>query len=143
MRRALLVVLALLVLGCTPGSCPTALQGIVDAFNEHTTEKIPLNTQSDCSGASRVPLSDPQSFPGSPASTPFCYVEPSDPPCLSCVGAQCCGVVDRACDPDGGAPSLAACGADVAVRSCFLIARASACATACNPGDASAGGGGS
>jgi hypothetical protein len=139
-----LCILALVALSsCDPSTCPTALQAIVQAFNDHTTEKIPLNTQSDCSGASRVPLNDPQSLPGTSAPAPFCYVGPTDPPCLACVGAQCCGVIDQACGPDGGAPSLVACGTDVAVMNCILTARTSACATACNTGDSGAGGGGS
>ncbi len=146
MTRALLRALALILFvvglggaNCGIATCPTGLSATLAAFGEHIATKIPLNSQSDCSGASRVPLND-QSV-GADGSGPalFCYVESTDPPCASCLGLACCGAMNLLCSAE---TSGAACAAFPAVSTCFDAAWSGRCAAVCSF-DAGAGGGGS
>ena len=117
--------------GCTPSdtpSCPTSFFG---STADYIAPKIPLNTQSDCSGASRVPLTT-NSLTGAGAET--CNDDPADSVCLACLRVQCCAHVDQACLGDGGALDPATCATDPGVESCILAALDDHCTAACGGG---------
>ena len=92
----------------------------------HVTATIPLNTQSDCAGASRVPFGA-QSVS---VTAGACNAEPDDSDCVICLREQCCAEVNEACGGDGGTSS-ATCAENPAVKACVLTATNDSCAAAC------------
>ena len=144
MTRALFTLFLGLLACCTPldTSCPTALAASLAAY---AAEKVPLDTKSDCAGASRVPLNNPMNFEGlggaPPLPAPTCDLDPNATACEACLLATCCAATLAGC-PDADSP--AACWQSApAVRACYLDAVADGCAAACHPGDSGTRGGGS
>ncbi len=124
---------------CTStGSCSLSFfQNVASDLADHVATKIPLDTQSGCSGASSVPLqTDPQDVVAGAPGT--CELDRSDGPCVACLRGACCAVVNEACV--GAAADPAACAALPEVASCIVDAAADWCAASCDPGDAGGGG---
>jgi hypothetical protein len=126
-NRALVLLLAAAVMcGCTPSDIPSCPVSSFQNLADHIATKIPLNSQSDCSGYSRA--SNTESVTDA---APVCSADPSDGACVACLRVACCAVVEQACQADGGALDAATCAADPGVRSCILTALADPCAGTC------------
>jgi len=123
-NRAMILVLVPVLPACpSPLSCPTSLFSEVAS---HVASTIPLNSQSDCTGASRIPFNS-ESLTSAEDET--CAADPDDGPCVACLRAECCAVVAYACEVDSAA-TVATCAAVPSVRNCILAA-VDDCAAAC------------
>jgi hypothetical protein len=111
-----------LACGASPSNCANRLQAIAADVASSVAEKIPLNTQSDCSGASRPPFNDQAD-----TSASDCTPDDTDGACLACLRTECCAVVGESC---AGA-SAAACAATPAVESCIAGALSNPCTAQC------------
>jgi hypothetical protein len=125
-KRALAPGFIVACAACTPpASCPLSLS-FVQATAQYVAPTIPLNTQADCTGASRVPFND-QSVTGVDGR---CAPELIEGPCVACIREDCCAIVADACESAAGDATVATCAAVPSVRSCILAA-VDDCAAAC------------
>ena len=106
-----------------PSLCVSGLEAIAQDVATHLATKIPLNTQSDCAGASRPPFNDQAEI-----SATDCAPDPTDTICLACLRTACCTVIGESC----AATSAAACAAMDSVKGCIVGALTNPCATHCS-----------
>jgi hypothetical protein len=100
-------------------SCPIAL---AESLGAYIVKKEPLNNQSDCAGASRVPYSNPQGV--GPQSIP------STDDCIVCLVHVCLAQVENWCP--GNTSPVTCWESSLPVRACYLAAFEDTCAAACS-----------